>query len=103
MKKFVIFGALCAAARIASVTLAAQEKPADAPPPQTKPPATVARKPAAAVMPAPGTNGKTVEEIIARVNNEIITRSEYEKAKSSAQEDAKQECGSKCTPDQLRA
>src|SRR5512137_463827 len=103
MKKLLIFGALCAAMQLACVNLAAQEKPADAPPPQTKPPATAARKPAAPVLPAPGTNGKTVEEIIARVNNEIITRSEYEKAKNSAEEDAKQECGSKCTPEQLRA
>jgi peptidyl-prolyl cis-trans isomerase SurA len=103
MKKLVIFGTLCAAMQLACVNLAAQEKPVAAPPQQTKPQTTVARKPAAPVMPAPGTNGKTVEEIIARVNNEIITRSEYEKAKNSAEEDAKQECGSKCTPEQLRA
>jgi peptidyl-prolyl cis-trans isomerase SurA len=103
MKKWVIFGALCAVVFAACENSAAQDKPAATPPPQSKPPAAVTRKPAAPVLPAPGTNGKTIEEIIARVNNEIITRSEYERAKASAEDDAKQECAGKCTPDQLRA
>jgi peptidyl-prolyl cis-trans isomerase SurA len=47
--------------------------------------------------------GKTVEEIIARVNNEIITVSELNKAKASAEEDARQECGSRCTPEQVQS
>src|SRR5271165_2817331 len=46
--------------------------------------------------------GKTVEEIIARVNNEIITRSELDKARTSAEEDARQDCGTRCTPEQLQ-
>jgi peptidyl-prolyl cis-trans isomerase SurA len=103
MKKWVTFGWLCAVILLASVNSAAQDKPAATPPPQSKPPAAVTRKTAAPVLPAPGTNGKTIEEIIARVNNEIITRSEYERAKASAEDDAKQECAGKCTPDQLRA
>jgi peptidyl-prolyl cis-trans isomerase SurA len=102
MNKMAIIGALCAAAQIAFMPLAAHEKPAGGPPTQTNPQTTAARKPAVPVRPAPATNGRTVEEIIARVNNEIITRSEYEKAKKSAEEDVKQECGSKCTPDQFR-
>jgi peptidyl-prolyl cis-trans isomerase SurA len=52
---------------------------------------------------APSTEGKVVEEIIARVNNEIITSSELDKAKASAAEDAQQQCGGKCTPEQLHA
>jgi peptidyl-prolyl cis-trans isomerase SurA len=44
--------------------------------------------------------GKTVEEIIARVNNEIITASELQKAQASAEEDARQECRG-CSPEQL--
>ena len=53
---------------------------------------------------APATaDGKVVEEIIARVNNEIITRSELEKARRSAEEEATQECGGRCTPEQLQA
>ena len=46
-------------------------------------------------------SGRVVEEIIARVNNEIITRSEYEKARATAAEDAKQDCQNHCTPEQL--
>ncbi len=46
--------------------------------------------------------GKTVEEIVARVNNEIITRSEYERARAQAAEDEQQEC-QRCTREQLQA
>src|SRR6266481_2111939 len=108
MRKLVVIAALCAA-----LPIAAQEKPADKP--QARPPAPVLEKPgmapeaakdapAAPVKKAVDPNaGRTVEEIIARVNNEIITKSEYEKARNSAQEDARQDCQGKCTPEQLRA
>jgi peptidyl-prolyl cis-trans isomerase SurA len=43
-----------------------------------------------------------VEEIIARVNNEIITRSEYDKSIATADEEVKQDCQGKCTPEQLQ-
>ena len=46
--------------------------------------------------------GKTIEEIVARVNNEIITRSEYDKARTSAAEDVQQECKG-CTQEELNA
>jgi len=46
--------------------------------------------------------GKVVEEIIARVNNEIITRSELEKARAAAAEDAQQDCSGRCTQEQLQ-
>jgi peptidyl-prolyl cis-trans isomerase SurA len=59
------------------------------------PPLKVEKKPVEA-------EGKVVEEIIARVNNEIITRSELEKARAAAAEDAQQECSGRCTPEQLR-
>lgn len=45
--------------------------------------------------------GQAVEEIVARVNNEIITRSEYEKSLAQAAEEAQQECRG-CAPEQLR-
>jgi peptidyl-prolyl cis-trans isomerase SurA len=108
MRKIYVIAALCVA-----LPLAAQEKPADRPP--AKPPAPVLEKPGmapeavkdAAAAPAKKAvdpnAGKTIEEIIARVNNEIITRSEYDKARLSAEEEARQECQSKCTPEQLRA
>jgi peptidyl-prolyl cis-trans isomerase SurA len=105
MRKLVVIAALCAA-----LPLAAQEKPADKP--RAKPPAPVLEKPgmapeagkdAAPAKKAVDPNaGRTVEEIIARVNNEIITRSEYDKARQTAQEDAKQECQNRCTPEQLK-
>ena len=60
-------------------------------------PAPVAAKPKTAADPG----GRVVEEIIARVNNEIITKSEYDKALASAEDDAKQECENRCTPQQL--
>ena len=61
-------------------------------------PAPVAAKPKTTADPG----GRVVEEIIARVNNEIITKSEYDKALASAEEDAKQECENRCTPEQLK-
>jgi peptidyl-prolyl cis-trans isomerase SurA len=91
------------------------EKPQEAAP-EPEPAAPVAKKPdltapgakksdtpsTAAKKPVSTGEGKTVEEIIARVNNEIITKSELEKARSSAEEDARQDCANRCTPDQLQ-
>ncbi len=36
--------------------------------------------------------GKIVEEVVARVNNEVITRGDLERAQKSLAEDAKQDC-----------
>jgi peptidyl-prolyl cis-trans isomerase SurA len=80
----------------------ALEKPGTAAPEPDAPKKPAARKPAEANKPVEGTNSRMVEEIIARVNNEIITRSELEKARASAEDDAKQECQAKCTPEQLK-
>jgi peptidyl-prolyl cis-trans isomerase SurA len=46
--------------------------------------------------------GKVVEEIIARVNNEIITKSELDKARESAADSAREDCNGRCTPEQLQ-
>lgn len=46
--------------------------------------------------------GRLVEEIVARVNNEIITASDLQRARNSVQDEAKQDCPN-CTPQQLRA
>jgi peptidyl-prolyl cis-trans isomerase SurA len=89
------------------------EKPGTAPDTPAEPPATAPAKTApktAAKKPVDknaenipeGANSKVVEEIIARVNNEIITRSELDKARSSAEDDAKQECQGKCTLEELK-
>jgi peptidyl-prolyl cis-trans isomerase SurA len=66
--------------------------------PDVKKPAAPAKTPEK----APTGEGRVVEEIIARVNNEIITRSELEKAKAQAAEDAQQDCSGRCTPEQLQ-
>ena len=87
------------------------EKPvmaAPEPEPAAKPGAKAndipALKPKPAAKPAIDPNaGKTVEEIIARVNSEIITKSEYERALTAAEDDSKQDCQNKCTAEQLRA
>ncbi len=77
------------------------EKPDEAP--ADVPSTSAPKKPAPAKKPAvSATEGKVVEEIVARVNNEVITRSEYEHSKVTAEEDAKQECQNRCTPEQLK-
>jgi peptidyl-prolyl cis-trans isomerase SurA len=75
-----------------------KKEPEAAPAPKTATPKVPAAK--AAVVHTG--EGKTVEEIVARVNNEIITRSELEKARSSAEEDARSNCQGRCTPEQLQ-
>src|SRR5713226_6624983 len=115
MRNVILLAAFCAA-----VPLFAQDQPAPSPQQPPKPqapaleqPGTAApepakkpaeiKKPTEAKIPVEAANAKTVEEIIARVNNEIITRSELDKARVAAEEDARQECQGKCTPEQLRA
>src|SRR5580765_6669306 len=101
------------AALLAAMPLAAQEpkpepppaptmeKPGDAPVEETKP----VEKPKAPATPAAKVNpeaGTVIEEIIARVNNDIITRSEYDKALATTAEETRQDCQSRCTPEQLQ-
>jgi len=105
MRNFAILAALFAA-----LPLAAQDpKQEPAPPPELEKPGTA---PATEEKPAPPKpkpaqpnpeSGKVVEEIIARVNNEIITRSEYDKSLATADEETRQDCQGKCTPEQLQA
>jgi peptidyl-prolyl cis-trans isomerase SurA len=94
---------------------AQQPAPTDGQPPKLEAPPTAAPEPepvkpkpapapvTAKPKPTADANGRVVEEIIARVNNEIITKSEYDKALASAEDDAKQECENKCTQQQLTA
>src|SRR5256714_1292524 len=124
MRNLFILAALCVAMPLAAQEPqekpAAADKPAAVPQKPVEKPAKPAapslekpglakpglEKPGTAAEPAKksgeGANAKTVEEIIARVNNEIITRSDLEKARVSAEEDARQECQTKCTPEQLK-
>jgi peptidyl-prolyl cis-trans isomerase SurA len=79
--------------------MAAPEPEKEQPKKTAAPPAKTAAKPA---KPAVTGEGKVVEEIVARVNNEIITTSELQKARSAAADDAQQECSGRCTPEQLQ-
>ena len=120
MKKTVLLAGL-----LFALPLLAQNPPANPPPPDNPPPAqkqpsleapqmaapepeqpkkpsTPPAKSAKPAKPALTGEGKVVEEIIARVNNEIITSSELEKARSIAVEEAQQECSGRCTPEQLQ-
>jgi peptidyl-prolyl cis-trans isomerase SurA len=113
--KGVLPGALLAAL-LAAVPLAAQDPKQEPPPPAptleqpkmaptTEEPEKVA-KPKPAPVPAvkPSSNsGAVVEEIIARVNNEIITRTEYDKSLAQTEEETRQDCQGKCTPEQLQS
>jgi peptidyl-prolyl cis-trans isomerase SurA len=100
------------AALLAAMPLTAQEPKQEPPPPaptleepQMAPEAEES-KPAAKPKPSPvkanPESSRTVEEIIARVNNEIITRSEYDKSTTNAEEEVRQDCQGKCTPEQLQ-
>ncbi len=61
------------------------------------------------VTPAPSraqTQGQIVEEIVARVNDRIITLSDYQKALQSLPQEVQQDCQQQqppCTPDQVQA
>jgi peptidyl-prolyl cis-trans isomerase SurA len=109
MRNLVVIALLCAALPLAAQEPPQGSQPKPAPAPTLEKPGMAApdaksekpAKPAAPKTSNPDA-GKTVEEIIARVNNEIITRSEYDKARQTAEEDAKSECQGRCTPEQLR-
>jgi peptidyl-prolyl cis-trans isomerase SurA len=47
------------------------------------------------------TKGAVVEEIVARVNNEIVTREDLDKARKSLESEARESCA-QCTPEQVR-
>ncbi|HMD38060.1 MAG TPA: peptidylprolyl isomerase [Candidatus Acidoferrum sp.] len=73
--------------------------PADTPAPVKKAPV---KKPASAPAAASTGEGKVVEEIVARVNNEVITRSELDHARATVDDEVKQDCQNRCTPEQIK-
>jgi len=110
MRNLVLIAALSATLPLAAQDQPQSASPKPAPAPTLEKPGMAApeaksekpAKPPAAPKASNPDSGKTVEEIIARVNNEIITRSEYDKARQTAEEDAKSECQNRCTPEQLQ-
>ena len=80
----------------------ALEKPDEAPPAAADTPA--AKKPIPVKKPVVSdSEGKVVEEIVARVNNDIITRSQLDHSKATAEDEAKDDCKDRCTPEQLKS
>jgi peptidyl-prolyl cis-trans isomerase SurA len=118
MRNVILLAAFCAALPLAaqdqssssSSSSSQQPDKPQAPPPALEKPEMAApepeKKPEAKKPVEPKKSEivatRTVEEIIARVNNEIITRSDLDKARVASEEDARQECQGKCGPDQLR-
>lgn len=100
MKRIAMFSALLFALPVMAQNPPALEKPTMAAPEEPK---KEDAKPAlVASTKKPSPEGRVIEEIIARVNNEIITKSEVEKAQASAEEDARQECANHCNNEQLQ-
>jgi peptidyl-prolyl cis-trans isomerase SurA len=46
--------------------------------------------------------GKIIEEVVARVNNDVITRGDLDRARTQFSDEVRQECPN-CTPDQINA
>jgi peptidyl-prolyl cis-trans isomerase SurA len=113
----VVLGGALLALLLGGTPLAAQDpkqEPAPPPAPTLEQPkmAPAAEGPAKEAKPKPApapalkpsaTSGAVVEEIIARVNNEIITRTEYDKSLAQTEEETRQDCQGKCTPEQLQS
>jgi peptidyl-prolyl cis-trans isomerase SurA len=78
-------------------SLFAQQQPSTVIKPPPPPAATPTPAPAAA---APVHHGAIAEEIVARVNNDIITLSDYAKAEQALRHDVTEECQA-CSPERL--
>ncbi len=80
----------------------AQQQPSTVvnPPPSHAP--TLSPTPAAATPAAPVHHGAIAEEIVARVNNDIITLSDYDKAEQALRHDVTEECQG-CPPERVEA
>lgn len=95
---------LIAASLFAGLCVPAGAQTAQPAPAQTTPPARTVAPPQpaqakSAAEPAE-TKGTVVEEIVARVNNEIITREDMEKARVSLAQDVREAC-TNCTEEQI--
>jgi len=80
-------------------SLLAQQQPSTVMKPPPPPAATPTPAPAAA---APVHHGAIAEEIVARVNNDIITLSDYDKAEQALRHDVTEECQG-CPPERVEA
>jgi len=83
------------------VSIFAQENQTTVIKPPPPPPGASVAAPAAAPA-APSHHGVVAEEIVARVNNDIITLTDYAKAEVALKQDVAEECQG-CTPDRMEA
>jgi peptidyl-prolyl cis-trans isomerase SurA len=100
LSSFVLIAFACLPARLAAQVAAPASGqaavPAAAAPASAKPASPAPAATASAVVPAPAPAGPTpsgqvIEEIITRVNNQIITRSEFERSKDQLRDEIKQQ------------
>jgi peptidyl-prolyl cis-trans isomerase SurA len=88
---FVLIAFTCLTAQVAAPASGQAAAPASVAPASAAPAATaLASVPPPAPAP-PTSNGQVVEEIITRVNNQIITRSEYDRSKDQLRDEVKQQ------------
>jgi len=96
---FVLIASTCLPALVTAQVAApasSQAAPASAAPTSTTPAPAAPSATASASVPAPApsgptSNGQVVEEIITRVNNQIITQSEYDRSKDQLRDEVKQQ------------
>lgn len=84
-----------------AIPASAQEPPKQQPAPAKAPIAAKPQPAPTAAGQAPASSGgRVIEEIVARVNNEIITLSDLARAKQALGAEVEEECKQGCTPEQ---
>jgi peptidyl-prolyl cis-trans isomerase SurA len=96
--QFLEFIALIALVLALPLSIFAQQQPSTV----IKPPPPPTPAPAAAGPAAPAHHGVIAEEIVARVNNDIISLTDYAKAEEALRHDVREECQA-CAPERVEA
>src|ERR1700719_1339160 len=96
--QFLEFIALIALVLALPLSIFAQQQPSTV----IKPPPPPTPAPAAAAPAAPAHHGIIAEEIVARVNNDIISLTDYAKAEEALRHDVREECQA-CAPERVEA
>jgi peptidyl-prolyl cis-trans isomerase SurA len=86
-----LLAAQAAAPASGQAAVPAAASPASPAPASAAPAATASANVPAPAPAAPASSGQVIEEIITRVNNQIITQSEYERSKDQLREEVKQQ------------
>ena len=96
--QFLEFIALIVLVLALPLSIFAQQQPSTV----IKPPPPPTPAPAAAAPAAPAHHGIIAEEIVARVNNDIISLTDYAKAEEALRHDVREECQA-CAPERVEA